>query len=217
MVRRPPKSTPGKEYHYSVSVDVLGVIVERVTKMKLSKFMSQNIFEPLAMKDTYFKLPEFKRNRFCSSYGRGLRLEESYKATLYTQDRMESGGGGLVSTGSDYLKFCKLMLNDGIYNGDTLISPLLVAEMTKNQLPEGVGLYSRNNKVAIGFGLGFSVNMEEWGYNGHKGDYGWSGIGGTHFIISPDKKLVVIIMTQKQPFKTKIKRELGPIIYKGVE
>ena len=208
---------PGEEYHYSISVDVLGVIVERVSKMKLSDFMTKNIFKPLGMVDTYFKLPESKKERFCSIYGIGLKLKESYKITEYINDRMEEGGGGLVSTSSDYLKFCSLLLNKGIYNSDTLISPFLIAEMTKNQLPIGVGLYKADNEVAIGFGFGFSINLQELGQRGHKGDFGWSGIGGTHFTISPKKKLVLIIMTQKQPFSLKIKNNLTPIILNGID
>ncbi len=107
------------------------------------------------------------------------------------------------------------MLNEGIYNSDRLISPILVREMTKNQLPENEGVYKLGSDVAIGFG--FSVNLKEWGNYGHQGDYGWSGIGGTHFVISPEKNLVLIIMTQLQPFPDKIKRALTPIVYSGIE
>ena len=211
----PLKSQPGEEYNYSVSVDVLGVIIERVSGKSLSDFMMENIFIPLGMKDSHFRLPQPKTNRFCSIYKKGLKIEESYKSTEYTKARFESGGGGLVSTSSDYLKFCNLMLNRGIIGPDTLISPYLLDEMTKNQLPEGEGIYKQKGEVAIGFGLGFSVNLKEWGKFGHEGDYGWSGIGGTHFVISPLDETVVIIMTQKKPFSDKIKRELMPIIYEG--
>ena len=216
LAKLPLQSSPGKEYHYSLSLDVLGVIIERVSKMKLSEFMTKNILEPLGMNDTYFKLPESKKERFCSMYGRGLKLIESYKTTPYLDTKFESGGGGLISTSSDYLKFCKLMLGNGIYNSDTLISPHLVGEMIKNQLPDGEGVYKKNNEVGIGFGLGFSINLKEWGKYGHKGDYGWSGIGGTHFTISPERKLAFIIMTQKQPFSDKIKNDLTPIILDGI-
>lgn len=217
LAKHPIQSQPGEEYHYSISVDILGAVVERVSKMKLSQFMEKHIFNPLGMHDTYFKLPVSKKERFCSIYGRGLKLKESYKTTDYLNDRRDGGGGGLISTSSDYLRFCTLMLNKGIYNSDTIISPKLVAEMTKNQLPEGQGVYKIGNEIGIGFGLGFSVNLKEWGENGHKGDYGWSGIGGTHFAISPEKKLVFIIMTQKQPFSIKIKTDLTPIILGGIE
>jgi CubicO group peptidase (beta-lactamase class C family) len=212
----PLKSQPGEHFNYSISIDVLGVLVERISGKSLGEFMTENIFIPLGMKDSHFQLPQEKTARFCSIYGVGLQLKESYKDSEYSKKRFEAGGGGLVSTTSDYLKFSNLMLNKGIYGNDTLISPSLIDEMTINQLPEGEGVYKQKGEVAIGFGLGFSVNLMEWGNFGHKGDYGWSGIGGTHFVISPKEEIVIIIMTQKQPFSDKIKRELLPIIYEGL-
>lgn len=209
------QSEPGEEYHYSLSVDVLGAIIERVSGKSLGEFMNEKIFQPIGMKDTHFQLPASKIKRFCSIYGVGLRLKESYKSSEFSKDRMHQGGGGLVSTTSDYLKFCRLMLNKGIYNSDTIISPALVDQMTQNQLPEGQGVYKRGGKVAIGFGLGFSVNLQEWGKYGREGDYGWSGIGGTHFKVSPKNESIIIIMTQKQPLNNKVQRELIPIVYEG--
>lgn len=213
----PIQSQPGEEFHYSLSIDILGVIIERVSGMILSKFIDEEILTPLGMTDTYFKLPQSKVKLFCSIYGIGLKLKESYKDSEYIKDRLESGGGGLVSSSKDYLKFCQLILNKGIWNSDTILSPNLVEKMINNQLPEGEGVYKQKNEVGIGFGLGFSVNLKEWGKYGHKGDIGWSGIGGTHFVISPKENLVAIIMTQKQPFSDKIKRELMPMIYEGLE
>ena len=220
MVQRlselPLQSNPGEKYNYSISVDVLGCIIERVSGMRLSEFFNENIFEPLEMNDTYFKLPESKVKRFCSYYKKGLKLKESYKSTRYTKDGRQSGGGGLVSTSSDYLKFCTLLLNNGIYNNDTLISSSIIAEMTTNQLPEGEGVYKVNNGVGIGFGLGFMVYMKEWGKQGHLGDYGWSGAGSTHFYISPKEDLIVIIMSQRGPYSNELVSGLKPIIFEGL-
>ncbi|NRA12101.1 MAG: beta-lactamase family protein, partial [Crocinitomicaceae bacterium] len=189
----PLQSNPGEKYNYSISVDVLGCIIERVSGMSLAEFFKANLFEPLGMNDTHFKLPESKINRLCSYYEKDMKLKESYKETVFTQDRRQSGGGGLVSTSSDYMKFCKLLLNNGIYHDDTLVSPSLIAQMTLNQLPEGEGVYKIGNEVGIGFGLGFMVHLKEWGRLGHLGDYGWSGIGSTHFYVSPKEDLIVII------------------------
>ena len=129
---------------------------------------------------------------------------------------MESGGGGLISTSSDYMKFCHLILDKGIINGDTIINPNLVEEMSKNQLPEGEGVYKNINGVGIGFGLGFSVYMKEWGKMGHPGDLSWSGIGSTHFYISPQEDLAIIIMSQRSPFSDKLLTKLKPLILGGV-
>ncbi|PHR24543.1 MAG: serine hydrolase [Fluviicola sp.] len=220
MVQRlselPLQNNPGEKYHYSISVDVLGCLIERVSGMSLSEFFNKNIFEPLEMNDTHFKLPESKVNRFCSHYEKGLKLKESYKSSNYTKDGRQSGGGGLVSTSSDYLKFCTLLLNNGIYNNDTLISSSIITEMTSNQLPPGEGVYKRNNEVGIGFGLGFMVYLKEWGKAGHLGDYGWNGAGSTHFYISPKEELIVIIMSQKAPYSNTLVNGLKPIIYEGL-
>ena len=212
----PLQSNPGTKYNYSLSVDVLGCLIERVSGKSLSEFLKVNIFDPLGMSDTHFKLPKSKTGRFCSYYENNLKLKESYKSTDYLKERMQSGGGGLVSTSSDYLKFCKLLFNDGIFNNDTLISSDLIVEMKKNQLPEGEGVYKNNNEVLIGFGLGFMVNMKEWGNQGHQGDYGWNGIGSTHFYISPKDDLIVIIMSQKAPYSNKLVHGLKPIIFEGL-
>jgi CubicO group peptidase (beta-lactamase class C family) len=212
----PLQNNPGKKYNYSLSADVLGCIIERVSGLSLVAFFKKNIFEPLAMDDTHFKLPQSKISRFCSYYEHNLKLKESYKSTDYLKDRMQQGGGGLISTSSDYLKFCKLILNKGIHNNDTLISSSLIAQMTSNQLPKGEGVYKLNDEIGIGFGLGFMVFMKEWGNQGHKGDYGWNGIGGTHFYVSPKDELIVIIMSQKSPYSNKLVDGLKPIIFEGL-
>jgi CubicO group peptidase (beta-lactamase class C family) len=212
----PLQNNPGEKYNYSVSVDVLGCLIERVSGMSLSEFFNKNIFEPLKMNDTHFKLPGSKVKRFCSYYEKNLKLKESYKSSRYVKDGRQSGGGGLVSTSSDYLKFCALLLNNGIYNNDTLISSSIISEMTSNQLPAGEGIYKSDNDVAIGFGLGFMVYMKEWGKAGHKGDYGWNGIGSTHFYVSPNDDLIVIIMSQKAPYSNTLVNGLKPIIYEGL-
>lgn len=213
----PIKNHPGEKYSYSLSVDVLGAIIERVSNKSLYEFMKENIFLPLDMRDTHFKLPKEKTTRFTSIYGPNLKVKDSYKNSKYRlPNRLESGGGGLISTSSDYLKFACLILNKGIHNGDTLVSPKLILEMTKNQLPDGEGVFKLGGDVAIGFGLGFSVYLKEWGYNGHKGDFGWSGIGNTHFYCSPKEDLVVIIMSQRMPISQKLVKELKPVIYKGL-
>jgi CubicO group peptidase (beta-lactamase class C family) len=216
LSKLPLQNNPGEKYNYSISVDVLGCLIERVSGMRLSEFFSKNIFEPLEMNDTHFILPESKVKRFCSIYEKGLTLKESYKATRFTKDGRQSGGGGLVSTTSDYLKFCTLLLNNGVYNNDTLISFSIIDEMTSNQLPDGEGVYKVNNNVGIGFGLGFMVYMKEWGKQGHQGDYGWNGAGSTHFYISPKEDLIVIIMSQKSPYSNKLVGGLKPIIFEGL-
>lgn len=212
----PLNSQPGTKYKYSLSVDVLGCLISRVSKMSLGEFFKANLFKSLNMNDTDFMLSESKVERFCSYYEKNLKLKESYKKSTYRNKHMESGGGGLISTSADYMKFCHLILNEGIVNGDTIISPYLIAEMSKNQLPEGEAIYKNKNGVGIGFGLGFSVYMKEWGKHGHPGDLSWSGIGSTHFYISPKEDLAIVIMSQHAPFSDKLLSKLKPLILDGI-
>lgn len=214
LAKFPLQSQPGEEYHYSLSVDVLGAIIERVSKQSLYDFMNANIFIPLKMTDTHFTLPDDKTTRFTTLYGLNRKPKDEYNNSEYKQNRLQSGGGGLISTSSDYLKFCRLIMNKGIIHSDTLISPELIDEMIKNQLPEGQAVFKFMGEPGIGFGLGFSVYLKEWGENGHQGDFAWSGIGNTHFYCSPKEDLVVIIMTQKMPASQNLVKELKPLIYK---
>jgi CubicO group peptidase (beta-lactamase class C family) len=211
----PLLNQPGEKHHYSIATDVLGVLIERVSKMSLGDFFKTNIFRPLGMKDTDFMLPESKINRFCSSYKPNLQLKDNYLKSFFVGKnayRRESGGGGLLSTASDYMKFCSMLKNKGIYNGNMILKETSVIEMTKNQLKEGDFVHK-----GIGFGLGFSVQLEEWGNYGHIGDYGWSGAASTHFYISPTKDLIVIILSQIQPFSNQLQLGLKPLIFKAVD
>ena len=211
----PLLNQPGEKHQYSIATDVLGVLIERVSKMSLGEFFKRNIFEPLRMDDTDFMVPQSKINRFCSSYTPKLKLKDNYLKSFFVgqnQYRRESGGGGLLSTASDYMKFCSMLKNRGSYKGKVLLSETSVQEMTKNQLKDGDLLHK-----GAGFGLGFSVQLEEWGKFGHKGDYGWSGAASTHFYISPAEDLIVIILSQIEPYSNQLQSGLKPIIFKAVD
>ncbi|MBI9108416.1 MAG: beta-lactamase family protein [Spirochaetales bacterium] len=202
---------PGEKYHYSIATDVLGVLIERVSGESLGDFFNKNIFSPLEMTDTGFFVPTAKVDRFCSSYSHSLIIEEHYRNSSYigeNPNRRESGGSGLVSTASDYMRFAQMLLNHGRYNGRRLLEESSVRQMFKNQLREGDLLYP-----GTGFGLGGSVQIEEMGRYGHAGDYGWSGAASTHFYISPKEKMAVIILSQILPFSNELISGLKPVIY----
>ena len=200
---------PGKKWHYSVSTDVLGDLVERVSGMSLAEFFAKNITGPLGMNDTSFYVPKEKIDRFASSYGRKNKLYESYaKSYFLTKDRIQSGGGGLVSTASDYMKFCMMLLGKGEVDGVRILQEKSVREMTKNQLPKGVFAYG-----VFGFGLGFQVQIHDWGNHGHIGEYGWDGAASTHFWISPNDDLIVIALSQEEPFNERLVKILKPVVY----
>ena len=204
---------PGTKWHYSIATDVLGALVERVSGQQLGVFFQENIFTPLQMSDTGFHVPQAKRHRFASSYRKGGKLFESYKTSHFLDSkRMHSGGGGLVSTAADYMKFCQMLLNKG-KSGDTrLLKAQTVSQMTTNQLPNGLRSYGY-----FGFGLGFMVQLYDWGNKGRPGTYSWSGAASTAFWISPKDDLIVIALAQRQPFSNDLKQAIKPLIYKALK
>jgi CubicO group peptidase (beta-lactamase class C family) len=205
---------PGTKWHYSVSTDVLGYIVEKISGQSLDKFFNQRIFKPLKMKDTAFYVPANKVERFAACYGPkltgGLRIVDDPAKSRYLKKRsLLSGGGGLVSTAQDYLRFCQMMLNKGELDGKRLLRPETVEMMTTNQLPDSV----RRDEDG-GFGLGFSVRLNDGEFP--KGEYGWGGAASTHFWISPKHDLIVIALSQYQPYSARLENTVKPIVYDSI-
>ena len=199
---------PGAEYEYGLSIDVLGYLVEVVSGMSLDAFFSERIFKPLGMKDTHFFIPETKRQRIATVYGRtkdGPITRKSQEPTvdgslIYSTDypyngprTYFSGGGGLVSTAPDYVRFAQMMLNGGKFNGVRLLSRKTVELMTTDQLAK--------MDVNYGFGLGFGVvrNTSDLRDIGSVGRYGWSGFFFTSFFIDPQEQMIGIFMCQLHP------------------
>lgn len=205
---------PGTKWHYSVSTDVLGYLVEVVSGKPLDRFFRRRIFRPLGMKDTAFHVPAKKVDRFAVCYSPkltgGLSVSDNPKKSPYLKKpAMLSGGGGLVSTAPDYLRFCQMLLNKGELDGKRLLRAETVEMMTKNQLPEGV---SRGGTG--GFGLGFSVRTRDGKLP--KGEYGWGGLASTHFWISPRDELFVIALSQRMPFSGQLENAVKQIIYDSI-
>lgn len=204
---------PGTKWRYSVSTDVLGALVERVSGQSLGEFFQEHIFLPLSMEDTGFVVPDEKLDRFASVYGLNLTLLDAASSSAYRQsDRLQSGGGGLVSTASDYHRFCQMLLDGGVFDGRRLLKEETVAEMMRNQLPEGVRAYR-----LFGFGLGLQVQMKDWGVLAHRDQVGWNGVASTHFWISPRDDLIFIALSQRQPYSTQLKDVLTPLVYGALE
>ncbi|MEM7231536.1 MAG: alpha/beta fold hydrolase [Planctomycetota bacterium] len=204
---------PGEKWVYSVASDVLGRLVEVASGESLDKFFQMRIFDPLDMKDTSFQVPEAKISRFASSYSRGLRLVDGKGDSRFTKTpRMLSGGGGLLSTARDYLRFCQMILNEGELNGRRLLKAETVRDMTKNHLPESA-MPIFGNRTGVGFGLGFSVRVAATNPVERVGEFGWGGAASTHFWISPKDDLIVIALSQSQPFSDRLERAIKPIVY----
>jgi CubicO group peptidase (beta-lactamase class C family) len=216
MLRFPLLAQPGSLWHYSIATDVCGYLVELISGMPFADYLQQTIFDPLGMVDTAFEVPAHKIDRFATLYG---YTENDDLAQLETNDkspfisaisgipvRMHSGGGGLVSTASDYLRFAQMMLNRGELDEHRIIRPETVALMTKNHVAEKLLPLSFNGVAAgqfsgYGFGLGYCINMDpaQTGASGSPGDFGWGGMADTYCWVDPQRQMVAILMQQYLP------------------
>jgi CubicO group peptidase (beta-lactamase class C family) len=175
LAQTPLDFSPGTAWNYSVAIDVLGYLVEKLSGMSFGEFLRKRLFEPLGMNDTAFHVPADKTKRFTSCYqpetkGGGLKLQDDARESAYAKPPMlESGGGGLVSTAHDYLRFCRMMLNGGTLDGVQILSPKTVALFSLNYLPEGrevadmalPGMFSESGYAGVGFSLGCG-SMSTW-------------------------------------------------------
>ncbi|MCG8414622.1 MAG: beta-lactamase family protein [Pseudomonadales bacterium] len=197
----PLKHQPGSRWEYSVSVDVQGVLVEVLSGQKFSQFLQERIFAPLEMNDTAFYVPEEKLDRFAQMYvfdpDGNLIPQELFDGASYTSaPAFESGGSGLVSTASDYLRFSQMLLNGGELDGVRILAPLTVAQMSQDQTPRDMDIGSLGRSGTV-FGLDFAVitdPVEAESYS--KGEYYWGGAAGTWFWIDPVENITFVGMIQ---------------------
>jgi CubicO group peptidase (beta-lactamase class C family) len=199
---------PGDKWEYSLGIDVLGRLVEVVSGKPLDEFFRTRIFEPIGMKDTYFYPPDNKLARLATAYtyhdGKGLeRFPETpvtERAFTFSADypvrgpkKLFSGGAGLVSTASDYARFCQMMLDGGKVGNARLISRKSVELMTHDQL----GKISPDQGFGLGFGVdGVKAPLDELGT---PGEYNWGGFFYTAFSVDPKEQMIVIFMAQLYP------------------
>lgn len=218
---------PGTRWHYSVSTDVLGRLVEVLSGMPLDEFFAERIFEPLDMKDTGFFVPPEKLERFATNYGpmpggKGIRAIDLPKTSRYAEPTtFYSGGGGLVSTARDYMRFCQMLLNRGELEGARLLRPETVNLMTSNHLPEElvpIGL-GPIRLQGMGFGLGFAVRVEAGPDDpaGSVGEFGWGGAASTNFWIVPREGIVGLALTQHMPLANQYNEKFKDIVYSAIE
>lgn len=204
---------PGTDWRYSISVDIQGYIVEKLTGMTLGQFMEQRIFKPLRMNDTGFYVPAAKAGRLAPVYyfNRDARKVEEAKQlfggdmpTYLEPPAWESGGGGLVSTTMDYARFAQMIANKGELDGVRILSPASVELMGSNMIPRNVLVSSNGTTAArfneaVGFGLDFQVVNEPRaaGSLEGKGSMSWGGAAGTWFWVDPTNDVVFVGMIQR--------------------
>jgi CubicO group peptidase (beta-lactamase class C family) len=207
----PLRFQPGQGWCYSFSTDILGYVVQTVSGRPFDVFLQQRVFEPLRMVDTGFYVPAEKRDRFAALYGRSeegeLGLTEAPETSRYAKPpTFVSGGGGLVSTAQDYMRFAQMLLNGGKLDGVRLLGRKTVELMAMNHLPEALLPFEVNPGYPVwgyGFGLGWKVMMDpaRAGILGSRGMYGWGGAASTEFWVDPQEEVIGLVMAQLMPYQ----------------
>jgi CubicO group peptidase (beta-lactamase class C family) len=223
---------PSTRWVYSVSMDIQGYIIEKLSGQSLPDFMQQRIFDPLGMKDTGFYVRVGKRDRFATLYSPDEKGQLVVDSTAWgaptdfaAQPTMPSGGGGLVSTAQDYLRFAQMLLNGGKLNGVRILAPATVELMTSNHLSPQLmaGEFSIGSSVirpGLGWGYDcavFSDPLEADAVVG-KGTYFWAGAADTWFWIDPENDLIFVGMTQRMlgPGWPNVEGLSQPLVYQAL-
>ncbi|THF83565.1 beta-lactamase family protein [Deinococcus sp. KSM4-11] len=227
----PLEYAPGEAWHYSFATDVLGAVVGRVAGQPFEDFVRERILEPLGMVDTDFFVPAAKAGRFMPCYAltpQGRVLYDPRATSPYlAPPHFVSGGGGLVSTAADYLRFCRMLLRGGELDGARLVGPKTLELMTRNHLPGGADIASlarsaiaasETGSAGVGFGLGFAVTLDPARSLrlGNAGDFYWGGAAGTYFWVDPTEDLAVIFMTQLLLSPDRVRDDLRTFVYSAL-
>jgi len=211
----PLMAHPGTAWNYGISIDILGRVVEVVSGLRYGKFLRDRIFEPLGMKDSGFHVPAEKLDRFAANYGPdkeagGMTLIDDPAESPYLKiPSQDSGGGGMVGTAADYLRFAQMLVNGGELDGVRVLSEESVREMTTNRLGPEFGKaplasLSPIGTTGVGFGYCGAVVLEgvERSVFGSGGQYAWGGAASTDFWIDNRQRLVGMVFTQLIPSGT---------------
>jgi CubicO group peptidase (beta-lactamase class C family) len=214
LAKMPLDFEPGARWQYAVGIDLMGYIIQVVTKTPLSDYMQRTIFRPLRMVDTDFIVPKTKVNRLASVYalqnGKMVKNDDRLN-TAFTRDRdLPSGGGGLVSTAVDYLRFTTMLVNQGSLDGVRILKPDSVELMRTNLMPSGVMFGGRN-----GYGAAVAVVLPGGERPGQEppSSYWWFGIAGSQMWIDPINKLSAVLMIQQNPTTYPVQSEVRVATY----
>ncbi len=220
---------PGEVWDYSMSTDVVGRLVEVLSGKSLGDYFTENIFAPLGMNETGFLLASEKASRVAQpqvDLNTGARVPMTDHTVHWP---WQSGGAGLYSTASDYLRFCEMLINRGEVSEARLLAPSTVDLMTSNHLHPNIGYSAETpeffeamaptREMGQGFGLGFAVRTQA-GVNplpGTIGDYFWAGAFGTYFWIDPERELIAILMSQAPEFRLPYRYLMRQLVYQALE
>jgi len=228
LARLPLMFEPGTTWEYSMSTDVLGRVVEVASGRSLGDFFAARITGPLGMIDTAFEATGERTVRLTEPQIDRTTGARPPMRNVGRPHRWASGGGGLVSTAGDYLKFCQMLLNGGELEGTRLLAPKTVRHMTSNHLPPNVnyGTTARERfgalapvpEMGYGFGLGFAVRLAA-GMSpvpGSVGEFFWGGVTGTYFWIDPAEQLTVVLMLQAPAHRLHYRYLLRHLVYGAI-
>jgi CubicO group peptidase (beta-lactamase class C family) len=229
--RIPLECDPGARWIYGISTDLVGYLCEVIGGMPFDRFLEERVLGPLGMVDTGFSVRASEVDRFAACYGPcdgspAYTLLDDPETSVYTRPRTYfSGAGGLVSTMSDYLRFCRMLANGGVLDGVRILGPRTLQLMTMNHLPDGKDLATMAQNAAEtqregqGFGLGFAVLLDPTVAQvlGTPGEFFWGGVASTAFWVTPAEDLIAIFLTQLRPSTTyPIRRELRAAVYSAI-
>ena len=242
--KAPLMHQPSERYTYSMGMDVLGCIIERVSGVRFNEFLDTRIFKPLNMQDTFFSVPESKRDRFTTLYAEVkdlktfmpdlgesipedltmLRVDGKQNSAYFKEATVFDGGSGLVSSTEDYLKFAQMLLNGGKLGEQRILSRKSVELMSGNHLPdtfssdaylETAGGYRRG--AGIGLTVGLLTDPAKAGQYGSKGMFFWGGAASTIFWIDPEEELVAVLMTQVLGSSELLRETYSALVYQAID
>ena len=229
LAKLPLQNQPGEVWDYSMSTDVLGRLVEVISGMELDAFIQTRITGPLGMQDTGFMVTAEKADRVAEAQNDpATGKRPAMPRDLTVRPRFLSGGGGMVSTAPDYLRFAQMLLNGGELEGTRIVSRKTVALMTSDHLPPGVAFSASTRsqfeesapiaEFGQGFGLGFCVRKEP-GRNpvpGSVGDFYWSGVHGTYFWVDPVEQLIGVLMLCAPDLRRHYRALMRQLVYQAL-
>jgi CubicO group peptidase (beta-lactamase class C family) len=229
LAKVPLIAQPGTEWNYSIASDLLGHLVAVISGQPFEVFLRERVIWPLGMADTDFFVPSDKAGRFAANYEKGpdgmpRLIDDPATSRFLTPPKAPSGGGGLVGTARDYMRFCQMLLARGVHGSERLLGRKTVELMTQNHLDGdmaamGQPRFAESNYHGIGFGLGFSVTLDPAKAQilGSPGEFAWGGMASTAFWIDPQEDMAVVMMTQLTPSSTyPIRRELRVLAYQAI-
>ena len=231
LANLPLEFSPGEGWNYSVATDVVGYLVQKIAGKPLDAVFQERIFGPLKMVDTGFHVRDDQLARFAACYdvgpGGGLKLQDDPQKSPYlAPPPLLSGGGGLVGTAADYLRFANMLLNRGELDGARILAPRTVDLMASNHLPGGAdltemsrSLFSESTNAGVGFGLGFAVVFDppQTLIPCSLGEFYWGGAASTAFWVDPTEDVTAVFMTQLLPSSAyPVRRELRTLVYSAL-